>query len=206
LRVVDAKLDYFKMEEKSSQKINIEIAHGLDSFGANASVVTRVGNYVFVAPVDPEFTRYDMTFTQTNIWAYKIGSVFSVTGQYSPNTLPTTEQISFGGARYGLAYDPGTIAGDKGWGSSLEFNRPYDLSNKWVRQITPYVITQFARSYLNAGTPLPNKLGTAGLGVRWTDKHYYAFDLTLAQPIGDKPLGARHRSPRINLAFSYQFK
>lgn len=206
LRVFNGKLDYLRASDTRMQKINLEIARGIDGLGANASVVTRFGNLVLVAPADPTFTRYDATFLQTDVWPHRFSTVFSITGQYSHNTLPTTEQVSFGGPRYGLAYDPGETAGDSGWGASLEVNQRYDLSNHWVRQVTPYIVTQFARAYLNVGTPAPAKLGSAGLGVRWTDKHYYSFDLTVAQPVGDKPLGATHRSPRVNFAFSYQLR
>ncbi len=206
LRVFNGKLDYFKASDTRVQKINLEIARGIDGLGANASVVTRFGQLVLVSPADPTFTRYDASFLQSDAWPHRFGTVFNITGQYSRNTLPTTEQISFGGPRYGLAYDPGETAGDSGWGASFEVNQRYDLSNRWVRQVTPYVVTQFARVYLNIGTPAPAKLGSAGLGVRWTDKHYYAFDLTVAQPVGDKPLGATHRSPRVNFTFSYQLR
>jgi hemolysin activation/secretion protein len=204
LRVLDTKLDLIKAHTNNTQKIEVEIAHGLDALGANASVVTQVGRYVLVAPADPEFTRYDATFMQSNAWPQRFGTAFSVTGQYSNDTLPTTEQISFGGPRYGLAYDPGETSGDSGWGASMEVNRHYDLSNTWVRQVTPYIIGQFARVYLNIGAPSLAKLGTAGVGVRWTDKHYYAFDLTLAEPVGDVPIGAPHREPRVDFSFSYQ--
>lgn len=206
LRVFNGKLDYLKAGDTSVQKINLEIARGIDGLGANASVVTRFGKVVLVSPVDPTFTRYDATFLQSDVWPHRFGTVFSVTGQYSNHSLPTTEQVSFGGPRYGAAYDPGETAGDSGWGASFEVNQHYDLSNRWVRQVTPYIVTQFARVYLNVGVATPAKLGSAGIGVRWTDKHYYSFDLTVAQPVGDKPLGAAHRDPRVNFAFSYQFR
>jgi hemolysin activation/secretion protein len=206
LRVLNAKLDYVKAGDTSAQKISLEIAHGLNGLGASASVITQVGNTVLVTPADAEFTRYDATFVQSNVWPHRFGTVFNVTGQYSNNTLPTTEQISFGGPRYGLAYDPGETAGDSGWGASLELNQHYDLSGRWVKQVTPYIVTQFARVYLDVGTPALARLGTAGLGVRWTDKHYYSFDLTVAQPVGDKPIGAKHRDPRVDFSFSYQLR
>jgi hemolysin activation/secretion protein len=204
LRVLDAKLDYTKASDTSVQKINLEIAHGLDALGANASTITQIGNVAVVAPADPQFTRYDATFIQSNVWPHRFGTVFNITGQYSNNTLPTTEQITFGGPRYGLAYDPGETSGDTGWGASLELNQHYDLSDRWIKQITPYVIGQFARVYLNVGVPTLAELGTAGVGVRWTDKHYYAFDLTVAEPVGDVPIGAPHREPRVDFSFSYQ--
>lgn len=204
LRVLDAKLDYTKASDTSVQKVNVEIAHGVNGIGANASVVTQVGHIVEVTPADPEFTRYDVTFTQTNLWPHRFGTVFNITGQYSNDTIPTTEQVSFGGPRYGLAYDPGETAGDSGWGVSMEINRHYDLPYHWVKQVTPYIIGQFARVYLNVGVPTIAELGTAGVGVRLTDKHYYSLDLTLAEPVGDVPIDAPHREPRVDLSFSYQ--
>jgi hemolysin activation/secretion protein len=204
LRVLDTKLDYTKASDTSAQKISVEIAHGLDALGASASTITQIGNTVLVAPADPQFTRYDATFIQSNVWPHRFGTVFNITGQYSNNTLPTTEQISFGGPRYGLAYDPGETAGDSGWGASLELNREYDVSTRWIKQVTPYLIGQFARVYLNVGVPTVAELGSAGVGVRWTDKRYYSFDLTVAEPVGDVPIEAPHREPRIDFSFSYQ--
>jgi hemolysin activation/secretion protein len=204
LRVLDAKMDFVKASDTSVQKVDVEIAHGLDALGANASTITKVGDLVTVAPADPQFTRYDATFIQSNVWPHRFGTVFNITGQYSNNTLPTTEQVSFGGPRYGLAYDPGETSGDSGWGASLELNQHYDLSNRWIKQVTPYLIGQFARVYLNVGVPTIAELGTAGVGVRWTDKRYYSLDLTVAEPVGDVPIGAPHREPRVDFSFSYQ--
>ncbi|MBE1162616.1 ShlB/FhaC/HecB family hemolysin secretion/activation protein [Dyella acidiphila] len=204
LRVLDAKMDWIKAGDTSVQKVNLEIAHGLDALGANASTVVRVGNLAEAVPADPQFTRYDATFIQSNVWPHHFGTVFNITGQYSNNTLPTTEQVSFGGPRYGLAYDPGETAGDSGWGASMEVNRSFDVSTRWVKQVTPYLIGQYARVYLNVGAPTTAQLGTAGLGVRWSDKRYYTFDLTFAEPVGDVPFEAPHREPRVDFSFSYQ--
>jgi hemolysin activation/secretion protein len=204
LRVLDTKMDYVTASDTSVRKVNLEIAHGLDALGANASTITKVGNIVEVAPADPQFTRYDATFIQSNVWPHRFGTVFNITGQYSNNTLPTTEQVSFGGPRYGLAYDPGETSGDSGWGASMEINRRYDISTRWIKEVTPYVIGQFARVYLNVGAPTVAELGTAGAGVRWSDKRYYSFDLTVAEPVGDVPIGAPHREPRVDFSFSYQ--
>lgn len=206
LRVVNAKLDWLKVGAKRVRKLDVEIAHGIDGLGASASVAARVGNTVAVLPLDPSFTRYGATFSQSDSWAHRFATVFSVTGQYSKDTLPTTEQSSFGGPRYGLAYDPGSIAGDSGWGASFEVNRYFDVSKRWVKQVTPYLVGQYARVWLHDGASTFARLGTAGIGVRWTDKHYYAFDLAVAEPVGDKPPGANRRSPRVNFTFSYQLR
>jgi hemolysin activation/secretion protein len=206
IRGLDIKLDGVWTTDTRSRQLTVEVAHGFDALGASAHATLEVGNATLTTPADPSFTRYDVTFAQSNAWGNRFGTAFSVTGQYSPNSLPSTEQISFGGQRYGLAYDPGTAVGDYGWAAAAELNRHYDFASPWLKQVTPYVIVQYAHVGLNTGQPLVTNLGSAGVGVRWTDKKHYAFDLTVAQPTADKPIGATHRDPRLNLAFSYQFK
>lgn len=207
VRALDVKADGVSATDTRTRQWSVEIAHGLNALGANAGTTLEVnGRTVVALPTDPTFTRYDGSFAQSNTWG-RYGTVVQATGQYSPNSLPTTEQISFGGPRFGLAYDPGSASGDSGWGASAEFNRRFDTSWPWVKQVTPYVVAQWARVYVNGavGTPPVARLGTAGVGVRWSDQHHYTFDLTLAQPFGDKPLGATHRDPRVNFGFSYKF-
>ncbi|PNS09817.1 POTRA domain-containing ShlB-type protein [Lysobacter silvestris] len=207
LRVLDGKLDYVKVGDAWMRKLNLEIAHGVNGLGASASIVARAGGAAVVMPLAPSFTRYNASFLQSNAWPHRFATVFSVTGQYSKDTLPTTEQLSFGGPRYGLAYDPGAVAGDSGWGASFEVSKRYDVTARWVKQVSPYLVGQYARAYLHAaGSPALATLGTAGVGVRWSDNHHYSFDLSLAQPVADKPPGATHRSTRVNFGFSYQLR
>lgn len=60
------------------------------------------------------FVRSGASFTQSDEWPLKIGTVVSLTGQYSPDALPTSEQISFGAQRFALGYQPGEVSGDSG--------------------------------------------------------------------------------------------
>jgi hemolysin activation/secretion protein len=156
------------------------------------------------SPISLTFVRTGATFTQTNEWPFKIGTSVSLTGQYSPDSLPTSEQISFGSTRYALGYQPGETSGDSGWGMSLEVNRGFTPGWTYMKSVTPYIAYDMARVYLHTGTPSPSRLSSVGIGVRFTDSRYYSLDLNIAKPVGDAPVESASRSPRVNAAFSYQ--
>ncbi|MCA3862246.1 MAG: ShlB/FhaC/HecB family hemolysin secretion/activation protein, partial [Burkholderia sp.] len=206
VRVLQLQLDYTSVEPKQVRKLSVNVAKAFDILGASKSQ-TGLVNGVGVTYADPTsltFVRTGATVTQTNEWPFRIGTSVSLTGQYSPDSLPTSEQISFGSTRYALGYQPGEASGDSGWGMSLEVNRGFTPGWTYLKSITPYVAYDMARVYLHSGTPSPNRMSSVGIGVRFSDSRYYSLDLNVAKPIGDAPVESASRSPRINAAFSYQ--
>ncbi|MBN3816114.1 ShlB/FhaC/HecB family hemolysin secretion/activation protein [Paraburkholderia sp. Se-20369] len=206
VRVLQMQLDYTSVSAKQVRKLSVNVAKGFDILGASKSQDITVGNTTtsLPSPISLTFVRTGATFTQTNEWPFRIGTSVSLTGQYSPNSLPTSEQVSFGAQRYALGYQPGETSGDSGWGMSLEVNRGFSPGWTYLKTITPYVAYDMARVYLHAGTPQPNRLSSVGIGVRLSDSRYYNLDLSVAKPVGDAPVESASRSPRINAAFSYQ--
>ncbi|RQS15601.1 ShlB/FhaC/HecB family hemolysin secretion/activation protein [Burkholderia sp. Bp9002] len=206
VRVLQMQLDYTSVGPKQVRKLSVNVAKGFDILGASKSQDITVGNTTtsLPSPISLTFVRTGATYTQTNEWPFRIGTSVSLTGQYSPDSLPTSEQISFGAQRYALGYQPGETSGDSGWGMSLEVNRAFSPSWTYLKTITPYVAYDMARVYLHAGTPQPKRLSSVGIGVRLSDSRYYNLDLSVAKPVGDAPVESASRSPRINAAFSYQ--
>ncbi|SFS04035.1 Hemolysin activation/secretion protein [Dyella sp. OK004] len=204
VRVLHAEVDFTQAAVKRTRKLGFGIAQGLDMWGAGATSTTNIPGAIVLNPTDVRFTRYNLNALQADTWGAHVGTVVSLVGQYSHYRLPTTEQISFGGPRFGLGYDPGAVSGDSGWGAALEVNRPFTVSAKWVKTLTPYVLGQTARVYVN-GSHLPtDSLGTAAVGLRLTDSKHYTVDISAAQPVGDRPPNDRSRKVRYDLAFSYQ--
>ncbi|KVR17421.1 sugar transporter [Burkholderia ubonensis] len=206
VRVLQMQLDYTSVSPTQVRKLSVNVAKGFDILGASKAQDISVGNTTtsVPSPISLTFVHTGATFTQTNEWPFRIGTSVSLTGQYSPDSLPTSEQISFGAQRYALGYQPGETSGDSGWGMSLEVNRAFSPGWTYLKSITPYIAYDMARIYLHAGTPSPSRLSSVGIGVRLTDSRYYSLDLSVAKPVGDAPLESASRSPRVNASFSYQ--
>ncbi|KAK43304.1 sugar transporter [Caballeronia jiangsuensis] len=204
IRVAQVQLDYTGIGAGVVRRASFDVAKAFDVLGASKSVQTNIAGYAPVNPVSLTFVRTGATYTQSNEWPWKIGTVVSMTGQYSPDTLPTSEQISFGAQRFALGYQPGEASGDSGWGASFEVNRPIGVDMTYLRSFTPYVMVDAARVFLHGGTANPRRLSSVGIGFRVSDAKHYSIDLSVAKAVGDAPVESSSRSPRINATLSYQ--
>ncbi|MDR5881484.1 POTRA domain-containing protein [Caballeronia sp. LZ032] len=204
IRVAQLSLDYTGIDTGMTRRASLNVAKAMNILGASKSAETNITGLALTNPVSLTFLRTGASFSQTNEWPWKIGSVISTTGQFSPDTLPTSEQIAFGAQRFALGYQPGEVSGDSGWGASFELNRPIALEWTWLKTLTPYASIDAARVYLHGGTPNPRRLSSVGVGFRVSDAKHYSIDLSLARAIGDAPIESPSRSPRVNATFSYQ--
>jgi hemolysin activation/secretion protein len=205
VRVGTLQLDYTSIDTGVIQRASVNVAKAFNVLGASKAADTNIAGLLAQNPISLTFLRTGASISQNNEWPAKIGTVVAATGQYSPNSLPTSEQIAFGAQRFALGYQPGEVSGDSGWAVSAEINRSFALGLAYLKTITPYVAADTARVYLHGGTAQPSRLASVGAGFRISDAKYYNLDLSVAKPVGDAPIESASRSPRINATFSYQF-
>ncbi|MBB3259564.1 hemolysin activation/secretion protein [Paraburkholderia bannensis] len=204
VRVVQLQADYTDVQTGQVRKASIAVAKAFNVLGASKSADTNIPGLTLQNPASLNFVRTNASFSQTNDWPMGFGTAVAVIGQYSPVSLPTSEQISFGAQRFAAGYEPGEASGDSGWAYSLELNRPLKIGKVWLQTLTPYVSFDMARVYLHAGTPSPSRLSSASIGFRLSDGRYYSVDLSVAKALADAPVESASRSPRFNATFSYQ--
>ncbi|MGN6317906.1 ShlB/FhaC/HecB family hemolysin secretion/activation protein [Trinickia sp.] len=204
VRVVQAQLDYADTRTGQTRRASLNVAKAFGVLGASKAGETNVPGVVETNPVSLTFVRTGASFSQTNEWPFKIGTALALTGQYSPDSLPTSEQIAFGAQRFALGYQPGEASGDSGFGASFEINRPIAVGSRYLQTWTPYVSFDMARVYLHTGPAAPSKLASLALGFRVTDNKHYSLDLSIAKAVGDAPIESPSRGPRLNATFSYQ--
>jgi hemolysin activation/secretion protein len=204
VRVVQAQLDYAATRTRQTRRASFNVAKAFDVLGASKAGETNIPGVIETNPVSLTFVRTGASFSQTNEWPFKIGTAVALTGQYSPDSLPTSEQIAFGAQRFALGYEPGEASGDSGFGASFEINRAIAVSARYLQTCTPYVSFDMVRVYLHTGPAAPSKLSSVALGFRVTDNKHYSLDLSIAKAIGDAPIESPSRSPRVNATFSYQ--
>lgn len=185
-------------------KLDFGVTRGLGIWGAGQTLASNIPGLDLSASTDTRFTRYNFSLSQVDTWRAHIGTILRIAAQYSPDRLPSSEQISFGGPAFASAYDPGSSSGDSGWGASAEVNRAFPQAKPWLKSVTPYLQLQAARAYLHGTRPVIRSLDSCVLGVRFGDGRHYSVDVSAAQPFGDLPLGATHRRPRYDLTFAYQ--
>ncbi|MGO1071233.1 ShlB/FhaC/HecB family hemolysin secretion/activation protein [Lysobacter sp. CA199] len=207
-RVVQGSLDYTQAKKDRARQISVSIAKGLDTWGASAQTLTNISGVNLDPASDVAFTKYSVGYAQTRTWKdQRYAAVLRASGQFTRQRLPSSEQISFGGTRFGLAYDPGETSGDRGWGAGLELSRNFRPKTRWLKTVTPYLVVQHAEVTMTDGRrPLPDKLGSVGIGLRLSDNKHFNVDFAYAKPTADLPIEADDRKPRWNMNFSYQLQ
>lgn len=196
VRVLSAELAYVQRQEGQTRSATLGVYKGMNALGAS-----RENNVN-----DLDFVRSRLVVSQATDLPWGFGVAVSAAGQYSGQRLASSEQISFGGRFFGLGYPAGEVAGDKGWGASAEINRLFTPGLTYLKTVQPYVLTDMARVYSNSLSLVHRTLQSVAIGLRFSDRRYYTLDVSVAQPVGDKPTNAARRSPRLNATYSYQFE
>lgn len=127
--------------------------------------------------------------------------------QYAPDPLLTYEEYSGGNFTVGRGYDPGTVTGDSGAGFALEA-RVDVQSNRRRIAIQPYAFFDAAWVW-NEDTTFagldPQKLFSAGAGIRATFANRAQLDIAVAEPLEATGFPAARPSTRVLVSLTLQF-
>lgn len=204
VRAATAGLEYKRLSTMDSTDVSVDVSHGMNALGASEDLRASGG-----LSGDPlytiNFTRYNLKAKETIALPGRFGLVASTAGQYSSQSLPASEQISFGGYQFGLGYPQGEISGDKGLGMSLELNRSFDVGWRYLSSVQPYTSIDYARAWYNAPSLADADnlhLSSLALGLRFTDNKYYLFDVNVAKPIGSETADVTRDNYRVNANYS----
>lgn len=197
-RVATAEISYLMSKQgifnlPQTSQIIFGVYHGVSGLGSSKENTNA----------DLDFTRANLQLAFSQQLPKGFGATLSAKGQYSSNTLPSSEAISFGGQLFGSGYPVGDVAGDKGWGVAAELNHNFPTSYYYVKNLQPYLLIDHAQVFLNSGKVINNNLASVALGTRLTDSKHYSFDVSVAKPIGDKPINTDSRSPRVNFSYTW---
>lgn len=178
--------------------LNFEFSQGLDILNATDDGVGRsrsIGEH--------KFSRITGIATRLQGLSDKWSALLSASGQYSWDSLLSSEQFFVGGEAYGRAYDSGEISGDHGatgvielrYGgptkdsefiNSYQFYGFYDIGKVWNRESV-------------VGENKSESLASAGLGVRFNVAHdisgYLEVNAPLTHDVGSE--GSDGDDPRI---------
>ena len=130
----------------------------------------------------------------------KLTFALGARGQYAWKPLLSFEEFSVGNYTVGRGYDPGSLLGDRGWGTQAEV-RLGSIIPKSAKDaaIEGYLFWDHAavknldRLFVVAGS---NKLDSAGSGVR-VSWNRFALDAALAVPLTRVGIEDKRPGPRL---------
>lgn len=182
--------------------LGAQISQGLHAFGASnndSNTLSRPGAV-------SDYTKMNFNVSRIQAIPHNFSLLVSGQGQYAFNPLLSAEQFGYGGAQYGIAYDPSEILGDHGiegkaelrynqftdWRAlqALQYFAFYDMGKIWNRDPTQ-------------SGQVPNASGSStGFGVRTNFTHYLSGSLEYAIPLTRKVATQGNFQPRIFFSIS----
>lgn len=186
----------------------LEVRQGIDVFNASPDCRRGCGGGG-LAP-----SRFDGQADATVVRAeaegeFALGKIASVMlrprAQWASTSLMSFEEFSGGNYTIGRGYDPGTIIGDSGVGAQLELRGPRLNVRKGSKlMVQPYAFTDAAWVWNrnNPGVNDPDRLLSAGVGVRADLSNRFRLDLALAVPTEKAGLQRKRGDARILLTLT----
>jgi hemolysin activation/secretion protein len=118
------------------------IYQGIDDYGAFASPTQSVAPAL-------SFTTATLGFIHVKalspLWQLRC----DFDGQWASQDLPAAERFTFGGARFGKAFDPAELIGDSGAALSLQIIRQVGKRTPWLEASRVYMQADYGYAYDN---------------------------------------------------------
>ena len=193
-RVVRASVQASNKVGKTTLAGGASFSQGLDALGAD------ITNRTFASA---RFTKVSANAVATRPVGDDWRVTMSAKAQYSRNRLPGSELVSFGGDRFGRAFETGAVSGDSGIAAAVEMARTLRGETRFVKGSELYAFADRGQTWFTdrPGIALPDRgfaSAGAGLRIRLSEKSH--LNIEAARPIdipGDEP-----RQDDWRLAFS----
>jgi len=180
----------------------IELAHGLDVFGASQNgdpALTR-------ADARPQFTKVRLDASVQHKLSDRWEFALTAAGQFADGALVAGEEFGGGGARFGRAYDYSEIVGDDGIAGSAELR--WNWRNAFedaLAHLQLYAYVDAVRIWNIGADPFQQddaSLSSAGGGLRVTPVAGVLATIEVAKPWSRDVAAEADRSPRIFVSLS----
>lgn len=208
LRVATAGLSarWRDVENRASfASASLQVRQGLTGYGASDpgdTDLSRVGAAIDFLKVHAEVE------VETRLGRGLPGLNVRVTGQWTEDSLPGSEEYLVGNYGAGRGYDPGSITGDRGYGVQLEalggqWTGGFGPESRWE----PYAFVDYADTYqLGQAVLEPRTYVTSyGAGARFSINDKTSLELSYAKPLDAPGLGQPKPTPLLLVNFTQRF-
>lgn len=202
LAVARASLYAWQRFEKGYLSSSLEIAQGLDAFGATVGNSPELSR----SNADGIFTKFNASAAGYTDLCRFVGVYAEVSGQWSKDPLLSSEEFSVGGSSFGRAYNYGEVSGDNAVAATIELRAGWDPDFAPVSFFQTYAFYDAASvsNYTWAGTR-SDELSSAGVGLRVTFEDSTTFRVELAKPLDWTPYTETDNDWRAFVTLSRQF-
>ena len=165
--------------------LDMEVSRGLRVLGASRSFSSDLSR----SDGKTDYTKLTVEASRLQRLAPGYSLLINVAGQYSGDGLVASEEFSIGGARFGRAFDPSQVSGDRGIAARAELRHYFDWRNALLRQLQFYAFYDYGAvwndSVSSPGFSRHEALSSTGLGLRSNLYNWFTANAEVAFPVID---------------------
>lgn len=203
-------IGYSGIEPKWRLGASAELRQGLDALGASQPCRNLAACPVLLSQFDGDPSAFVLRVAGQAEYrpVPRLAFALAPRAQYSPDVLLSYEQMSAGNYTVGRGYDPGALTGDSGVGISTELRYGSIVPRgPGAIALQPFAFFDAAwvwhQSANFAGLD-PQKLFSAGGGLRATWDNHARIDLTVATPLRKAGFQTERGDTRLLLSITTQ--
>ncbi len=186
----------------AQSNVDVSIRHGLPWFGSSSD--DQLGRSRLEGT--SRFTSLQARVERTQGLFNRFDLFLAAKGQYSFDTLLSSEEFRAGGDEFGRGYDPSEIAGEHGYGFMAEFRYGDRPDWGWLKAYEAYAFLDYGVAYNeDIGFAPHRNLASTGFGVRSEVGDDAYIDLEYARPIASLDIGSRADQHRFLMRATVQF-
>lgn len=190
-----------QIDERLSLGTHLRVTQGFSLWGAGPENTqhSRLG-------ATPTFTKVQSGASLNYAATERLLFGFRVEGQYSPDSLYSSEEIAFGGARFARGYNNSEVSGDSGLGASIQASYRFDVEMMGGWSVTPYTFVDQAKVW-NSDVDMQGdaRLLSTGIGVTFSNRRWLSVGIELDKPINRTPAARSSKDPRLFLSLEIRF-
>ncbi|ABS61691.1 Polypeptide-transport-associated domain protein ShlB-type [Parvibaculum lavamentivorans DS-1] len=190
-----------KLDERTSLSSHMRVTQGFSIWdaGPENTLHSRLG-------ATANFTKLQSGASLAYAATERLLLSFRVEGQYSPDSLFSSEEISFGGARFARGYNNSEISGDSGLGASVQASYRFDVDLFGGWSVTPYTFLDHSQVWnTDVDRQGDARLLSTGIGVTLSNRRWLSVGLELDKPINRTPISQDNKDPRLFVSFEVRF-
>jgi hemolysin activation/secretion protein len=179
IRALRLSLAWLQLDRLGGQNtFYVEASQGLGGTQPDDALKSRFG-------ADGEFSKLMFDYERFQPLGGNFGVTLGAGGQWSGEPLLSSEQFVLGGRRFGRAYEPAELAGDRAFAARIEpayFGRSGGMINSWQL----YGFWDGGKVWYDdppASQRPPQSLASAGFGTRLFGGRYLTATLEAAWPL-----------------------
>jgi hemolysin activation/secretion protein len=195
-RTLEAGIATRKASVGSATEVWSAVERSLGAFGA----AVRTSD---AAPYDVVFTKAVLDASHVHVLGPRWRLRAELEGQFSNDSLPPGERFTFGGARFGRAFDPASLIGDSGAAGSLQVEYLRQWQSALLDSGRVYVQADYGFSRLNLSH---QSMNAASMSVGFSARVASLLaSLELSCPLNGSEFEANDHQPRMFVYLQMSF-